>query len=180
MQGLSPTTAASAAAFRAAHSSRRLQRTWRRFAAQRKTTAQLARTFAAVGITSLDSSDGGADAAFTDGASAADASSAAGAARERRRSSTPGVVMIGGLSAGRTSPHHMKFEDFAAKLQSPDTLKAAQVRGGALHPGCGRPWHYFGNAPCMHVLTFHLTSSLLRFQATKTLFIWVTVTPPYT
>eukprot|EP00878_Enallax_costatus_P021250 GHUV01022492.1.p1 GENE.GHUV01022492.1~~GHUV01022492.1.p1 ORF type:complete len:1095 (+),score=464.09 GHUV01022492.1:138-3422(+) len=121
MQGLSPVTAASAAAFRAAHSSRRLQRTWRRFAAQRKTTAQLARTFAALGITNLDLTEGNTDAASTD------AAAGVGGARERRRSSTPGMVMIGGLSPGKPSPHHMRFEDFAAKLQSPETLKAAQA-----------------------------------------------------
>lgn len=119
-QGLSPTTAASAAAFRATHSSRRLQRTWRRFAAQRKTTTQLARTFAALGISSREHTEDDADTGMV-----APAAGSVGSCEAR--TSIPGVVMIGGLGPGRPSPHHMRFEDFAAKLQSPATLRAAQV-----------------------------------------------------
>lgn len=129
-QGLSPSTAASAAAFRVAASSRRLQRTWRRFAAQRKTTTQLARTFAGLGISNLDFGEEAAAEPL------ADTGAAVGSTASERRSSIPGVVMIGGLSAQRPSPHHMRFEDFAAKLQSPNTLRTAQVSGALASSGC--------------------------------------------
>lgn len=40
-------------------------------------------------------------------------------------SPAPQVITIGGMSEG-TPRCHEEFEDFAAKMQSPDTLKAAQ------------------------------------------------------
>lgn len=133
-QDLSPHTAASAAAFRATRSSRRLQRTWRSFASQRKTTAQLAHTFAALGVTGLEYGSAEADVpvlAVPPHAQKPPRSPGPAAAGPDGSSAppSPGLVLIGGMS-GAASPHHARFEDFAAKLQSPDTLRAAQV-------GCG-------------------------------------------
>jgi hypothetical protein len=39
-----------------------------------------------------------------------------------------GFVMFGGVGSFKTSSKHEPFEDFAKKLQSPVTIKAAQVR----------------------------------------------------
>jgi hypothetical protein len=117
LQDLSPKTAANAALFRANSSTRRLQRTWRRFAITHKTTAQLARTFVAQGVTYISLA--------TD-----DSSSQAAASQQQQQQSAaapaPGLVMIGGMSAG-SSVRHARFEDFADKLQAPATLRAAQV-----------------------------------------------------
>jgi hypothetical protein len=113
---LSPKTAANAALFRANSSTRRLQRTWRRFATTHKTTAQLARTFVAQGVTYISLDTG-------------NSSSQAAASQQQQQSAAapaPGLVMIGGMSAG-SSVRHARFEDFADKLQAPATLRAAQV-----------------------------------------------------
>lgn len=122
LQDLSPKTAANAALFRATASTRRLQRTWRRFATTHKTTAQLARTFVAQGVTyiSLDADDSSTNS---------NSSSAAALSQEQQQTAAapaPGPVMIGGLSGG-SSVRHARFEDFADKLQAPATLRAAQV-----------------------------------------------------
>ncbi|WIA29010.1 hypothetical protein OEZ86_011527 [Tetradesmus obliquus] len=122
MQDLSPKTAANAALFRATASTRRLQRTWRRFATTHKTTAQLARTFVAQGVTyiSLDADDSSTNS---------NSSSAAALSQEQQQTAAapaPGPVMIGGLSGG-SSVRHARFEDFADKLQAPATLRAAQA-----------------------------------------------------
>ncbi|KAF8072855.1 hypothetical protein HT031_000515 [Scenedesmus sp. PABB004] len=122
MQGLSPKTAESAAVLRATTSTRRVQRTWRRFARQCKTTSALARAFAALGVASLPAA--GAPPA------AAPAPAAAQPAREASSGggAPPGVVMVGGLSSAEASARkHERFEDFAAKLQAPATLRAAQA-----------------------------------------------------
>jgi hypothetical protein len=117
-QDLSPKTAANAAMFRANSSTRRLQRTWRRFATTHKTTAQLARTFVAQGVTYISLA--------TDDSSTNSSSSQAAASQQQESAAAPGLVMIGGMSAGR-SVRHARFEDFADKLQAPATLRAAQV-----------------------------------------------------
>lgn len=49
---------------------------------------------------------------------------------------TSGFVMIGGVGSLKTSSKHECFEDFAKKLQSPTTLKTAQVRW----------WHWWARA----------------------------------
>uniref|UniRef100_A0A383WBG9 Uncharacterized protein n=1 Tax=Tetradesmus obliquus TaxID=3088 RepID=A0A383WBG9_TETOB len=124
MQDLSPKTAANAALFRATSSTRRLQRTWRCFATTHKTTAQLARTFVAQGVTyiSLDAAD--------DSSTNSNSSSAAALSQEQQQQTAaapaPVLVMIGGLSGG-SSARHARFEDFADKLQAPATLRAAQA-----------------------------------------------------
>jgi hypothetical protein len=126
-QDLSPKTAANAALFRATSSTRRLQRTWRRFATTHKTTAQLARTFVAQGVTYISLS--------TDDSNGSPGPAASGPVLQQSDAAAPapGLVMIGGMSAG-SSVRHARFEDFADKLQSPATLRAAQV--GAKMPLC--------------------------------------------
>lgn len=111
-QALSPTTANAAAAFRVTRSSRRLQRGWRRFASQHKSTSQLAQAFAAQGVATLNKQQEEEEQE---------------AAPEHEPEPTAGFVMIGGVGSFKTSSKHECFEDFAKKLQSPVTIKAAQV-----------------------------------------------------
>jgi hypothetical protein len=47
---------------------------------------------------------------------------------ETEAAPTSGFVMIGGVGSLKTSSKHECFEDFAKKLQAPNTLKTAQVR----------------------------------------------------
>eukprot|EP00775_Hariotina_reticulata_P010274 gene10274-10433_t len=135
---LSPHSAANAATFRVTRSSKQLQRSWRAFASQRKTSAQLAQSFAGLGVTGLDHY--GADAVpllappphlrkqAAQGPQAAAAGSLLrSSAADGAAPASPGVVLIGGLSSGSPSPGCARFEDFAAKLQSPDTLRAGQA-----------------------------------------------------
>lgn len=83
----------------------------------------LARTFVALGFSNLDYMEDTADDTPADGINAAEG----GVGSCERRTSVPGVVMVGGLAPSRPSPHHMRFEDFAGKLQAPGTLKTTQV-----------------------------------------------------
>lgn len=140
MQGLSPHTKARAASFRITHSSRRLQRSWRRFASQHKSTAQLAKAFADQGIALLDSHEehpaaAAAKAPEVPHSAVGGAASEAASAEGRRVSSgggapASGVVMVGGIMAGGAASErkHACFEEFAKKLQSATTIKTAQVR----------------------------------------------------
>lgn len=117
LQALSPTTANAAAAFRVTRSSRRLQRGWRRFADQHKSTAQLAQAFAAQGVATLNKQQEEQEEESV-------------AEPEPEVPPAGGFVMIGGVGSFKTSSKHECFEDFAKKLQSPVTIKAAQVRQG--------------------------------------------------
>lgn len=119
LQGLSPKTAANAATFRVTRSSRRLQRSWRRFVSQHKSTAQLAQDFAAQGVANLDQDQ-------EEGPAAADPTPEPQA--QEAEAPPSGFVMIGGVGSIKSSSKHECFEDFAKKLQSPVTIKAAQVR----------------------------------------------------
>lgn len=117
VQGLSPKTAAKAATFRVTRSSRHLQRSWRRFASQHKSSTQLAQEFAAQGVASMDQQQQ-QDAGETEPQQHQEA---------EEPTPTPGsFVMIGGVGSFKSSKHE-PFEDFAKKLQSPATIKAAQV-----------------------------------------------------
>jgi hypothetical protein len=115
LQALSPTSANAAATFRVTCSSRRLQRSWRRFASQHKPTSQLAQHFAAQGVATLNQQQEQEEVAQETEA-------------ELQAAPTAGFVMIGGVGSIKTSSKHECFEDFAKKLQSPVTIKAAQVR----------------------------------------------------
>eukprot|EP00879_Flechtneria_rotunda_P013903 GHRR01014520.1.p1 GENE.GHRR01014520.1~~GHRR01014520.1.p1 ORF type:complete len:850 (+),score=337.18 GHRR01014520.1:158-2707(+) len=121
---LSPKTASRAAAFCAIRSTRRLQRCWRRFASQRKTTAQLAAAFVSLGVANVTVSSASAPQLTVAHHSAAAAASPTDGSAVGSPSSP--VVMIGGMSQA-SSPKHARFEDFAAKLQSPTTLRTAQA-----------------------------------------------------
>jgi hypothetical protein len=114
LQPLSPTSANAAATFRVTRSSRRLQRSWRRLASHHKPTSQLAQDFAAQGVATLNQQQEQEDAAPE-------------AEPEPEAAPTAGFVMIGGVGSIKTSSKHECFEDFAKKLQSPVTIKAAQV-----------------------------------------------------
>lgn len=114
LQDLSPTSANAAATFRVTRSSCRLQRTWRRFVSHHKPTSQLAQDFAAQGVATLNQQQEQEEAALE-------------AEPEPEAAPTAGFVMIGGVGSIKTSSKHECFEDFAKKLQSPVTIKAAQV-----------------------------------------------------
>ncbi len=114
-------------------SSRRIQRSWRAFASQGGTTAQLARAFMESGP-SLTAPLRGAAASESHG----DAMEAEGAQDD----STPsGLIMVGGIggSSSGGGVAHRGFEDFAERLQAPATLQATQVRG-ARRPSMAMPW----------------------------------------
>jgi hypothetical protein len=140
--GLAPAARTTIATFLLTHSSRRVQRAWREFARQHRSSAQLAQAFADQGVANLDpaldAQQGGhaAEAAATGcgsvPAAAAGAEWAAAAAPDAApEAAVPGIVMIGGLgSSSAAEDKHACFEEFAAKLQSPVTIRAAQVREG--------------------------------------------------
>jgi hypothetical protein len=111
-EGRSP-RAAAAEQLRRAASSRRLQRLWREFAAQSKTTRALAAAFAEAGLVP--------GLAPTSGA-AAPAPAPAPAVAPAPAAAAP--VFVGGVGSGQL-PQHEAFDSFAEKLQSPRTLRAA-------------------------------------------------------
>ncbi|KAK9841976.1 hypothetical protein WJX81_002286 [Elliptochloris bilobata] len=99
------------ACLRRRHSARRLQHAWRAFAGQRRTTAALAAGFAASGVPAL-----------------------AGVALPQVASLPTPPIAVMGLrlgSCGNSAPPalavHDAFERFAAALQAPRTLRAAQA-----------------------------------------------------
>lgn len=106
--------AAAAELLRRQASSRRVQRLWRTFAAQRKTTRALAADFVACGVTALSSpAANDADDVMPPASPPADSQN------------RPSVVFVGGVASGQLLPHHERFESFAEKLQAPRTLRAA-------------------------------------------------------
>jgi len=102
-------------------STRRLQRLWREFAAQKKTTRALAAAFVESGVTDIKlDAEGRVIRAVPvePAAPAVDDAAAAGA--------PAGPVFVGGvLGSGQSLPQHERFEVFAEKLQSQRTLRAA-------------------------------------------------------
>jgi hypothetical protein len=142
-QGLSPKTAHKAATFRITRSSRRLQRSWRSFASQHKPTSQLAQEFAAQGVAALPQQQQEAE----------EAAAAAAQAEEPEVPPAGGFVMFGNVGSFKTSAKHEPFEDFAKKLQSPVTIKAAQARG----PGLVHTSSWDVPVRCAHTLTCMLS-----------------------
>lgn len=145
-QALSPKTAHKAATFRMARSSRRLQRSWRRFASQHKPTSQLAQAFAEQGVATLKQQQEEQEEA---------AAPEPEPEPEPEAAPTSGFVMIGGVGSLKTSSKHECFEDFAKKLQSPTTLKTAQVRASGtvlLSPRqhCHQRKQHGGDPPKVH------------------------------
>jgi hypothetical protein len=98
-----------------------VQRFWRRFAAQHQPTSRLAHAFAAQGVANTEQQQ-------------EQETDAEAAVQEAEVPQAGGFVMIGGVGSLKTSSKHECFEDFAKKLQSPTTLKTAQVRRGGM---CG-------------------------------------------
>ncbi|GBF92073.1 hypothetical protein Rsub_04420 [Raphidocelis subcapitata] len=103
-------------------SSRRVQRLWREFAAQRKTTRALAAAFVETGVSVLRLGPGGALAPAPAPAAPAAPAPPAGA---EPPSPTAGPVFVGGVLGSGQLPAHEAFDTFAAKLQSPRALRAA-------------------------------------------------------
>jgi hypothetical protein len=116
-----------AATLHLSHSSKRVQRAWRRFASQQQSTTQLAQAFVDQGVSSLDS-----QAAEDESAAAAAAAEAPAGPEEEegevQEQPLGPIVMIGGMGgSSAAAAKHAVFEEFAAKLQSPVTIRSAQV-----------------------------------------------------
>lgn len=119
-------------------SCRKLQQCWRNFVRKHRTTRALAAAFINTGITSMPLPPGAQPSAAA--AAAASNASAAPAAAVGR--SEP-VAIIGALSPRLSSPRGIdRFDQFAAAMRDPATLRSAQVLLRRLERrlgGCGRP-----------------------------------------
>ncbi len=101
-----------------------MQRLWREFAAQSKTSRALAAAFVECGVTEgLALSPAGELVRLPAAARAAPAEAAAEAAAAA--AAPAGPVFVGGVLGSGQLPGHEGFEAFAEKLQAPRTLRAA-------------------------------------------------------
>lgn len=119
-------------------SCRKLQQCWRNFVRKHRTTRALAAAFINTGITSMPLPQG-----LQPGAAAAAAASNASAAPAAAAGRSEPVAIIGALSPRLSSPRGIdRFDQFAAAMRDPATLRSAQVLLRRLERrlgGCGRP-----------------------------------------